>query len=631
MDDDNFPSKRRKLDIVHSNPATSDIPAPIFNYSPKSKGKGLDRPISPPLSRSNRSKTPVPSILQYHEQQQAMSAISMEQVQESRQSAIPAIKYVHSPIQLTRIRDLAPAQNVDTIGLNDVLGDPMIKECWNFNYLFDIDFIMEHFDPDTRDLVKIKIIHGFWQNGSDRRIALLEQVEKYANVEQITAFLPDMFGTHHSKMLVLVRHDDQAQVIIHTANMIARDWTNMTQAVWQSPLLPLVPAKDRRELSLSQNIESWKENLSNDQYHPIGSGERFKTDMLRYLGAYGKRVRDLMRQLIDYDFSSIRAAFIASSPSRQKSGLLGPAVQTSWGWLGLREILSTIPDSKAGDSPPTIVIQVSSIATLGQTPTWLSHFQSILSQTSPTATPNFTSSSSSVSSTIFPSKKRLKEGQGANLPSPTFNMIFPTPQEIRTSLDGYQSGHSIHTKITAPAQQKQLTYLHPLLCHWKHLDAPTENATSFRKAERGPAAPHIKTYIRFTDSTTRSIDWAMLTSANLSKQAWGDVVNAKGEIWIQSYEVGVVVWPGVFDDGKERGDGEEMVMVPVFARDGPVEGDVVNGGGMQEGGKGRTIVGFRMPYDLPLEQYGKDEKPWCASSAYEEPDWMGRVWKGYGK
>ena len=52
------------------------------------------------------------------------------------------LRILPSPIQLTRIRDLSPAENVDTVGLRDILGDPMIKECWNFNFLFNVDFVM---------------------------------------------------------------------------------------------------------------------------------------------------------------------------------------------------------------------------------------------------------------------------------------------------------------------------------------------------------------------------------------------------------------------------------------------------------------------------------------------------------
>lgn len=47
-----------------------------------------------------------------------------------------------SPFQLTSIRDLPASENVDTIGIKDILGDVMIKEAWIFNYLVDLDWVM---------------------------------------------------------------------------------------------------------------------------------------------------------------------------------------------------------------------------------------------------------------------------------------------------------------------------------------------------------------------------------------------------------------------------------------------------------------------------------------------------------
>jgi tyrosyl-DNA phosphodiesterase-1 len=41
----------------------------------------------------------------------------------------------------------------------------------------------------------------------------------------------------------------------------------------------------------------------------------------------------------------------------------------------------------------------------------------------------------------------------------------------------------------------------------------------------------------------------------------------------------------------------------------------------------KTVIGFRMPYDLPLVKYGPNDEPWCATKAYAEPDWMGRSWR----
>ncbi|KAF2199197.1 phospholipase D/nuclease [Delitschia confertaspora ATCC 74209] len=512
-------------------------------------------------------------------------------------------RYVSSPVQLTWVKDLSTTQNIDAIKLKDILCDPMIKECWQFNYLFHLDFLMSALDPDTRHLVQVRVVHGSWKREDSNRIELEELSAAYPNVKLITAYIPEAFGTHHSKMMILIRHDDTAQVIIHTANMIPRDWQNMTQAMWRSPLLPLqslIPASTKEREPAA---------------YPIGSGERFKVDLLYYLNAYGNRLSDLTKQLVNYDFSSVRAALITSTPSRQKIKGRKPSHQTSFGWLGLGEVLSTIPISP-GDSasPSNIVMQISSIATLGQYPRWIQQFQSTLSKSA-------TSSTARTPTTFFANRE-------AKTSSPTFNIIFPTPSEIRVSLDGYNSGGSIHTKIQSAAQQKQLAYLRPLFCHWMN-DTPNR-----RRAERNRAAPHIKTYIRFSDASREKIDWAMVTSANLSTQAWG-ALEKDGEVRVSSYEIGVVVWPELY---KERD--EEAVMVPVFGKDMPDDDDDDDddddeksvstrgeSGTKQENAKKRAIVGFRMPYDLPLVPYQDNEDPWCATMVHEEPDWRGVVWK----
>jgi tyrosyl-DNA phosphodiesterase-1 len=65
-----------------------------------------------------------------------------ESIADDEKSRRDSFTPLSSPIQLTRIRDLPASSNVDTVGLDDLLGDPMIKELWNFNFLFDLDFVM---------------------------------------------------------------------------------------------------------------------------------------------------------------------------------------------------------------------------------------------------------------------------------------------------------------------------------------------------------------------------------------------------------------------------------------------------------------------------------------------------------
>jgi tyrosyl-DNA phosphodiesterase-1 len=61
---------------------------------------------------------------------------------------------------------------VDAVSLKDILGDPLIAECWEFNYLHNLDFLMDAFDEDVRNLVKVHVIHGFWKNEDPSRLHL---------------------------------------------------------------------------------------------------------------------------------------------------------------------------------------------------------------------------------------------------------------------------------------------------------------------------------------------------------------------------------------------------------------------------------------------------------------------------
>lgn len=77
-----------------------------------------------------------------------------------------------SPWQLTRIRDVPEESNKDTVTLEDILGDPSITECWQFNFLHDIPFVMDAFDRRVRDSVQLHVVHGFWKRNDLNRVVL---------------------------------------------------------------------------------------------------------------------------------------------------------------------------------------------------------------------------------------------------------------------------------------------------------------------------------------------------------------------------------------------------------------------------------------------------------------------------
>ena len=235
--------------------------------------------------------------------------------------------------------------------------------------------------------------------------------------------MPEMFGTHHSKMMILLRHDDTAQVIIHTANSIVQDWTVLTNGAWLSPLLPLL--KDPKK-------------TGSKQAHPLGSGERFKEDLLAYLRAYDARrptCKPLVEELSKYDFSAVRAVLIASVPGRHPVRSSQP-----WGWVALKKALAEVPVQHGASD---VAVQISSIATLGPKDTWLK-------------------------GTFF---QALSASKSASAGRPNFKVMFPTVDEIRRSVAGYRSGGSIHMRIQSKQQAKQLEYMKPMFYHWAN-DAP---------------------------------------------------------------------------------------------------------------------------------------------------------------
>lgn len=157
------------------------------------------------------------------------------------------------------------------------------------------------------------------------------QAAKYTNVKLHTAYMPEIYGTHHTKMMVLFRHDEFAQVIIHTANLIQRDWANLSQAVWRSPLLPIC----------SHNAP-----VLTTTTPPMGSGARFKLDFLAYLKAYDRRrtiCKPLIEQLINYNFSEIRGALVASVPGRHS--FEPNQTEALWGLPAMRNVLKYVRPS----------------------------------------------------------------------------------------------------------------------------------------------------------------------------------------------------------------------------------------------------------------------------------------------
>ncbi|KAI1947408.1 hypothetical protein LOZ57_003135 [Ophidiomyces ophidiicola] len=503
----------------------------------------------------------------------------------------PQLNCIPSPVDLTYVDGLPPESNVDTIKLSDILGDPAIIECWQFNHQFDIDFLMQQFDPFVRGVVAVNVIYGL--DESSNRDHIEEACLRYPNVKAFGVDLPYSSSIHNSKMMILKDLHESMQIIIHTANMIPGDWKNMAQAVWRSPLLlPLLPT----------------EHYDSSIIGTVGSGLRFKRDFLAYLSAYRVGIsRPLIGLLKNYDFQSIRAALIASVPTsiiRFRARQAG----VRWGIEAMRHLISEIPiyQQSPYDITPGIVAQTSSVTNYSRTQNWLGDifFESLYSS--------------------------------SEINTPKFSIVYPTTDEVSGSLRGLASGRCIAIKISSIC----LDYFKSCLCRWTGAGSDRDNLDqksgetsqpdkADRLAGRHRATPNLNTYIRFSDSKhMQAIDWAMVTSARLSPAGWG----GRRRPFMSNWEIGVVVWPNLFidqtgnDNGSETKSKEYSRMVPCFQRNTPsqseIEQYVLEASSKDDTYQleSCTLVGFRMPYDLPLAPYAPRDKPWQGDPCFRKVD-----------
>ncbi|KAL7751706.1 hypothetical protein RI367_002705 [Sorochytrium milnesiophthora] len=446
---------------------------------------------------------------------------------------------ISARIQLTSIRDLDEVDNKGCCTIDSVLAGASGEEeqeehpgkplVATLQLNYQID--MSWFLPKVPASAKggkITIVHGWRADQLD--YLAYDKSLGFAGIETVSPPLPIAFGVHHTKAMVLLFADDSIKVVILTANLVEKDWRNKTQAAYTTPFLfpKLVGA----------------------------AACDFELQLLQYLRAYRDPKVDYWIDLLaKYDFSPCRAVIVGSVPGRfsQTNGDV-----KRWGHMRLRDVLSRVPmpslSAFASDAQEYIVAQYSSCGSLGKTPEWL------LDAFHRTLGTQLGSSDDD-----DPAAKRAKFFAPAKRkdPAPTrppLRIVYPTVRDVRTS------------------------YIRPIMHRWVA-----------RRAGREQAMPHIKTYTRVVDSRqkdTTLLRWFLVTSANLSKAAWGAAEGKGAVLMIRSYELGVLVHPGLFDE-----PGGQVYMVNRTAHES------LSGDAPALPGDAAAVIPIRLPYDVPLAPY----------------------------
>ncbi|XP_012374080.1 tyrosyl-DNA phosphodiesterase 1 isoform X3 [Dasypus novemcinctus] len=382
---------------------------------------------------------------------------------------------------LTRVSGIKPKYNSGALHIKDILSPLFgtLVSSAQFNYCFDVDWLIKQYPPEFRNK-PILLVHG---DKREAKAHLHAQAKPYENISLCQAKLDIAFGTHHTKMMLLL-YEEGLRVVIHTSNLIHADWHQKTQGIWLSPLYPRIPPGTHR------------------------SGEsttHFKADLISYLMAYNApSLKEWIDIIHEHDLAETNVYLIGSTPGRFQGN-----EKDNWGHFRLRKLLKEYASSIPKAECWPIVGQFSSIGSMGADESkWLcSEFKESLMTLG-------------------------KEGRNPGKSAIPLHLIYPSVENVRTSLEGYPAGGSLPYGIQTAEKQN---WLHSYFHKW-----------SAKTSGRSSAMPHIKTYMRPSPDFSK-IAWFLVTSANLSKAAWGALEKNGAQLMIRSYELGVLFLPSTFE------------------------------------------------------------------------------------
>ncbi|RYH30366.1 hypothetical protein EON65_05415 [archaeon] len=374
----------------------------------------------------------------------------------------------------------------------------------------------------------------------------------------------ERYGTHHSKMAFLF-YSTGVRIVITTANFIPEDFSFRTQATYVQDF----PPKASSEVAGSEFEQSLVDYLDK-----VSVSERAQ-----------QRLVGICQRLRAYDFTAAEVTLVASVPGRHTTH------KDKWGLGKLCKELSKADSCGDRWRDYKLVMQCSSLGSMGPEGKLLHDYA-----------------------------RRMMCPQSAKKASvEDFELVWPTVECVRTSLQGYESGNSLpcNTKTLYRADGKNLLPgFANRLYQWDGLVSGRERAT-----------PHMKCYFRYALQEGQvHLSWFFLTSSNMSQAAFGVFQSNDSQLYIKSYEMGVLYLPNKLKTvhrtftctpshpilGRIGGTSSSIMETRFVAANSTVQGS------------GEQYVGFPIPFVLPPEPYSKDDVPWVWDRGFSAPDVLGR-------
>jgi tyrosyl-DNA phosphodiesterase-1 len=297
------------------------------------------------------------------------------------------------------------------------------------------------------------------------------------------------------------------------------------------------------------------------------------------------------RLLRDHDFSSARAALVASASGRFAGDLLN-----QFGHLRLRALLAAEPMPAAWRALP-LVMQVTSLGSFEEK--WLME----------EVVPSFTAgrygaqAPAAGSSTTAAAAAGVQPAPGLPLDASQVYLIWPTMAEVAAGNKDWRDDECDGNLAKNVAKD----FLQPLWARWGGAPAGREEDVA-----------HMKSVVRFEPATKR-IAWLLQGSHNLSVAAWGRLEIEGTQLYVPSYELSALSLPSLelayrrhrhcgfrATTGASASSAAAPQSVRFFAARQAGAEDIA-----AAGAAGAAPVLLPVPYKLPPERYGEGDKPWC--------------------
>ena len=129
---------------------------------------------------------------------------------------------------LTKVKDNPATHKAqDSVYIADLLHPSLgpLASSLQINFMVDLEWTMMNYEVAKTEKVPLVLLYG----AENPELSSPDLAQVYPNLRAVRIKPKYPYGTHHTKMMILVYQDGGVRVVVHTANLVPSDWENRTQ------------------------------------------------------------------------------------------------------------------------------------------------------------------------------------------------------------------------------------------------------------------------------------------------------------------------------------------------------------------------------------------------------------------